>query len=131
VEVVFYSNDEGRGELGIEFRVDLCLSESTRRHVGLYTPFEWSGAHLTHVAHVLGAGVVQTCFCSHADHPDRSPGPLPGRNFGYTHVRNLCYLVALLPRSIKNPNIPVPTRLISSVIVYSVREYIAYRMRTC
>ncbi|KAN0137444.1 hypothetical protein V8E53_004889 [Lactarius tabidus] len=53
VEVVFYSDGEGTGELNIELRVDRCLSESTRPYLSLYTSFEWSGTHLTHVALVL------------------------------------------------------------------------------
>jgi hypothetical protein len=68
VEVVFYSDGEGTGELNIELRVDRCLSESTRPYLSLYTSFEWSGTHLTHIAHVLdqifkcapGAWIIST-----------------------------------------------------------------------
>jgi hypothetical protein len=57
VEVVFYSNDEGRGELGIEFRVDLCLSESTR----LFTTVE--------TLHIVGAFTLAFTLHSNGQAP--------------------------------------------------------------
>jgi hypothetical protein len=126
VEVVFYSSDVGRNELDIELRVDRYLSGPTRPSLSLNTSFEWSGTHLTHVAHVLGqiftlcsGGVDYLYIKAGEDHPawnsniDSAEWPAFFRLF--TTVVTL-HIVGALARQVARALEDVPEEMVTEVL---------------
>ena len=125
MEVVFYS-DRGMGKINIELRVDPNLSESTRPSLSLFTSFEWSGTHITHVAHVVGQ-IFTMCIRSvdylyievGEDHPawysDIDSAEWPAFFRLFTTVETL-HIVGTLARQVARALEDIPEEMVTEVL---------------